>query len=345
MKYLDKDGLQSVVDKISNKFNNLYFNFSQLASVISQIKNTYIPKEIVYCDDVDTTLEPFIKTILVINGYAEDCVIHTVVMYENMRKQVAYFCMSDRIFTRFYQDMWSDWTEIPTNIKINGVSVSNSTNFLTTTFSKCTTNISTQVKEFTLNNFVLTEGSTFLVNFTKGNNFRGLCQAKVKYSGGNVTKNICLNGTTGGSYSLSTEYESTSDYKHGIMFGAGVYEFIYINDHLNFTGANYISAADGKEPYILVEPISGGAQITYTLTNNTHTVFDLVKVSTNPPRSLSVNSNGDCSFEFTTGNLDLTFTYPSVWKWSNGNVPRIKGNKKYHVSVKNNCAVIAEFAI
>ena len=336
MKYLDKDGLQSVVDKISNKFNNLYFNFSQLASAISQIKNTYIPKEIVQCDDVDTTLEPFVKTVLEINGNYEDCVIHTVVMYENVRKQVAYFCTNDRIFTRYYQDMWYDWTEIPTNIKINGVSVSDNRNFLTTTFSKCTTDISTQVKNFTLNNFVLTEGSTFLVNFTNGNNFMGSCQAKVSYSGGNVTKNICLNGTTGG---------SSTGYKYGIMFGAGVYEFVYMDGFLNFTGVNYINTTDGKEPYILVEATGGGAQIEYTLTNNTHTVFNLVKDTTNPPKSLTVDSNGDCSFEFTTGNLNLMFTYPSAWKWSNGIVPRIKVNKKYHVSVKNNCAVIAEFDI
>ena len=307
--------------------------------------NALMTKEPKNCSisELDTTTEPFVRVSLSIGGYSE-YVVHTMI-YGPFRRQIAYDCMNYKIWTRQYQDLWYDWVPIPTNIKINGVDLSSGANFLTTAFSNCTTNSNEQIKIFTLNNFVLTEGSVFLVNFTNGNNFMGSCQAKVSYSGGNVTKNICLNGTTGGSYTLTTGMQSTDDYKYGIIFGAGVYEFVYLNGSLNFTGVNYINTTDGKEPYILVEPIGGGAQIRYTLTNNTHTVFNLVKDTTNSPKSLFVNSNGDCSFEFTTGNLDLTFTYPSVWKWSNGNVPRIQVNKKYHVSVKNNCAVIAEFDI
>ena len=49
------------------------------------------------------------------------------------------------------------------------------------------------------------------------------------------------------------------------------------------------------------------------------------------------------SFEFNSGSTPTVFTYPSAWKWANGNTPTIKANKTYHVSVVNNCAVIAEF--
>ena len=51
----------------------------------------------------------------------------------------------------------------------------------------------------------------------------------------------------------------------------------------------------------------------------------------------------DYSFEFTAGTIKPAVTFPSAWKWANGTAPTINTNKTYHVSVVNNCAVIAEF--
>ena len=60
--------------------------------------------------------------------------------------------------------------------------------------------------------------------------------------------------------------------------------------------------------------------------------------------SYSNHFKKEYSFEFISSGNGTTFTYPTSWKWANGNLPVIEPNKTYHISVVNECAVIVSFS-
>ena len=281
-------------------------------------------------EDVDTTTIPFTC------GYDNklgNCYIHTITYGggETFKKQFAHQLQSESIYTRtFDSDVWSDWIEI-----------TSPSYFTIRNYFTCSTSATTAKKTIsspgnrTLSS--LNEGDRIWVNFSKGNSYMGKCTAKIL----NIANiDLCLNGQSGNSNDINT-------YTCGIKFNPGVYELIYLKDSsgtakLHFTGNNYIDYTVSeyrKNPYINVVATATAAQLNYTLASNIHTVFDIKNATI-----LNVSCNGDCSFEFETGENTLTFGTPNTWKWANGVSPIIKTGKKYHVSVVNNCAVIVEFS-
>jgi hypothetical protein len=200
----------------------------------------------------------------------------------------------------------------------------------------CSTGAGTAAKVISIPNMTFGPDARIWIEFTNGNTYPGALTASVTHADG--TTNISFNfyGCTG---QQPTGSGNAIHYK-GIIFPAGVYEFVYYNSNLCFTG-NYVSE---KKPYISVgSSIASANTPTIALNHTLHTVVNLSN-----PRALTFTVSDssmvhDYSFEFTSGTTKPTVTFPSTWKWANGTAPTISANKTYHVSVVNNCAVIAEF--
>ena len=225
---------------------------------------------------------------------------------------------------------------------INGNSIFGSTDISLSNYTTCSTSSSTLIKEIQLPNVKLVEGTRIWVNFTNGNYASGELKCKCTNIAGTTTCQICLNGTSG------VDNSTTDPIIYAVMFDPGVYELIFIGGHFHFTGSMFVdyksnSIPNPKKPYIkLTTESSTSSRFDFTYDNITPDVH--TSIDTNMIRSLRVNSIVDCSFDFMSG-TGLTFIYPSSWRWANGIAPYIKPNKRYHVSVKNLCAVIAEFDV
>lgn len=205
-------------------------------------------------------------------------------------------------------------------------------------YGTCSSLASASTKVVDLCNIILDEGSRVWINFTNGNT----------YTGEQVTMSI----TTANGSSVSTVLDfynfiggesggtSLSGYTAGISMLPGVYEFIYLDSKLKYTG-NYVA---DRAPEILVKSaITGtGAAITFELVKNMHTVFNIGT----KPRALELtipSTSETYSCEFTTGAASMTFRYPSTLKWVNGILPTLEMSTTYHLSIVNNCAAIVAF--
>ena len=200
----------------------------------------------------------------------------------------------------------------------------------------CSTEANTRPKVINIPNMVFGPDARIWIEFTNGNTYPGVLAANVTHINGTTQTALDFYGCTG---QQPTGSGNTIHYK-SIVFPAGVYEFVYYNSRLCFTG-NYVS---DKKPYIVVgSSVASANTPTIALNHTLHTVVNLSN-----PRALTFTVNDssmvhDYSFEFRSGTARPTVTFPSAWKWANGTTPTINANKTYHVSVVNNCAVIAEF--
>lgn len=213
-----------------------------------------------------------------------------------------------------------------TNIKtINGKTLLGSGNILTNdNIFTCNTSPEIQQKITNIPNDFFVDGRTFWLDFKNGSRNNGV--VVINSSDRNFSCDLKLKGVSGGSNNGIT---TTS-----ICVYPGIYELLCYNGFFIFTGSYYTTY---PEPYILVT--AKQSSISYVLVDNTNVVF-----SGTPLESLTIDnaSVSDCSFEFVSYGNAPTLTCPSTWKWANG-IPRIVGNKRYQVSVKNYCAIIAEF--
>lgn len=200
----------------------------------------------------------------------------------------------------------------------------------------CSTAAGTVPKVINIPNMTLGPDARIWIEFTNGNTYPGMLGANVTHINGTTQTVLNFYGCTG---QQPTGSGNTIHYK-SIVFPAGVYEFVYYNSSLCFTG-NYVSE---KKPYIVVgSSVASANTPTIALNHTLHTVVNLSN-----PRALKFTVSDssmvhDYSFEFTAGTIKPAVTFPSAWKWANGIAPTINTNKTYHVSVVNNCAVIAEF--
>ena len=220
-------------------------------------------------------------------------------------------------------------------------------------YAECTTESNVATKIIDISNASLYSGLKLLINFTKGNDYNGAFSLKIKHLGGTDTKYAKFYGTNGsssGSITITHNDRNITSvtYTTCVKFRPGIYEFIYDGTDFIFTGA----CTSNEKPYIHIttsQPTSASYAYYINLVNGVHNVisttlknvpFIIANGYTNNNSNIDLK---DCSFEFTVGENNISFTYPTSWKWANGVAPVIKPNKTYHVSVKNGCAVIAEF--
>ena len=200
----------------------------------------------------------------------------------------------------------------------------------------CSTESNTVPKVINIPNMTLGPDARIWIEFTNGNTYLGSLAASVTHINGTTQTLLNFYGCTG---QQPTGSGNAIHYK-SIVIPAGVYEFVYYNANLYFTG-NYVSE---KKPYIVVgSSVASANTPTIALNHTLHTVVNLSN-----PRALTFTVSDssmvhDYSFEFKAGTTKPTVTFPSAWKWANGTAPTINASKTYHVSVVNNCAVIAEF--
>ena len=225
-------------------------------------------------------------------------------------------------------------TTLETPRTINRMTFNGSANV--SNYVVCSTEANTIPKVINIPNMVFDPDARIWIEFTNGNTYSGVLDANVTHINGTTQTALNFYGCTG---QQPTGSGNTIHYK-SIVFPAGVYEFVYYNSSLCFTG-NYVS---DKKPYIVVgSSVASANTPTIALNHTLHTVVDL-----NNPRAITFTVDDssmvhDYSFEFRSGTARPTVTFPPTWKWANGTEPVLSANKTYHVSVVNNCAVIAEF--
>lgn len=225
-------------------------------------------------------------------------------------------------------------TTLETPRTINRMTFNGSANV--SNYVVCSTAANTAAKVISIPNMVFGPDARIWIEFTNGNTYPGTLGAEVTHINGTTQTVLNFYGCTG---QQPTGSGNAIHYK-SIVFPAGVYEFVYYNFQLCFTG-NYVSE---KKPYIVVgSSVASANTPTIALDHTLHTVVNLSN-----PRALTFTVSDstmvhDYSFEFRTGTIKPTVTFPSTWKWANGTAPTINASKTYHVSVVNNCAVIAEF--
>ena len=212
----------------------------------------------------------------------------------------------------------------PTLKTINGKTLLGSGNILTNdNIFTCNTSPEIQQKITNIPNDFFADGRTFWLYFRNGSRNNGI--VVINNSDSTFSCDLKLKGVLGGVNNGITT---------SICVYPGIYELLCYNGFFIFTGSYYTTY---PEPYILVT--TQQSSISYVLVDNTNVVF-----SGTPLESLTIDnaSVSNCSFEFVSYGNAPTLTCPSTWTWANG-IPRIVGNKRYQVSVKNNCAIIAEF--
>ena len=250
---------------------------------------------------------------------------------------------------------WNGKTDI--NLKtINGQSLLGNEDIRTNIYCTCDSASNLITKTINISNVSLMDGMHIWINFKNGHDEfveSGdiAIKSNITHAGGTLENvPILFKGINGGF--VNPPQNGYKGYYYQPLFGSGIYEFILCGPNteiptwtLNFTGSH----TSIKEPFIYMKTS------TITLSNITNIYSVLregihVKLEDTILNQLSVVSDtglykSDCSFEFTTGTTAPTLTVPSAWKWANGIVPHITAYKRYHVSVKNNCAVIAEFDV
>lgn len=194
---------------------------------------------------------------------------------------------------------------------INGISFNGSADI--TNYGTCSTAASTAAKTVNITGFSLVAGARVSVNFTSGN------------TAGSMTLNVSNTGAK------SVVYRGNANTP---TLDAGTYDFIY-------TGSQWELLTSKANNRFTIER----ASINAAAQPNTFIRFyySTGVASLNVSSTTTANPLYEYAFSFNSGSTATTFTYPSTWKWANGNIPSIKANKTYHVSVIDNCAVIAEF--
>lgn len=194
---------------------------------------------------------------------------------------------------------------------INGVSFNGSANI--TNYGTCSTAAATIAKTTSITGFNLVTGARISVNFTNGS------------TSASMTLNVSSTGAKSVVYRGNTNTPTLD---------AGTYDFIY-------TGSQWeLLSTKGINKFT----INRAAYTGVVYPDSFIRFYYSTGVTTLNVSSTTMSSAfAEYSFEFNSGSTPTVFTYPSTWKWANGTAPTINANKTYHVSVVNNCAVIAEF--
>lgn len=180
-------------------------------------------------------------------------------------------------------------------------------------YGTCSTAAATIAKTISITGFNLVTGARVSVNFTNGN------------TAASMTLNVSSTGAKSVVYRGSTNTPTLD---------AGTYDFIYTGSQwelLSTKGINKFTINRASYTGVVYPDsfirfyYSTGVTTLNVSSTTTTSAFDVY------------------SFEFNSGNTPTVFTYPSSWKWAKGSIPTINANKTYHVSVVNNCAIIAEF--
>ena len=259
---------------------------------------------------------------------------------------------------------WNGKTDI--NLKtINGQSLLGNEDIRTNIYCTCdsASNLITKtinISNVSLMDVSLMDGMHIWINFKNGHDEFVISgdiaiKSNITLADGTLENvPILFKGISGGSTNGSTNLANiyNNEYYYQPIFGSGIYEFILCAPNteittwtLNFTGSH----KSIKEPFIYMKTnkitIRNITNIYPVLREGIHVKYDYSITGTFTVVSDTGLYKSDCSFEFTTGTTAPTLICPSAWKWANGIVPHITANKRYHVSVKNNCAVIAEFDV
>lgn len=352
---------------IANSYSSS-FKLKYIAPVIENYlegKPIYIYKVISrdpYDDDVitDAILLP---TYVVQNGYEFHIHVYTTSIDTNPNLDMVY---GNYIIN--YNDLYDDanatlgmygyineFADVDNLKTINGQSLLGNEDIRTNIYCTCDSASNLITKTINISNVSLMDGMHIWINFKNGHDEfveSGdiAIKSNITHAGGTLENvPILFKGISGGSTNLANIYNG---YYYQPIFGSGIYEFILCAPNteittwtLNFTGSH----TSIKEPFIYMKTsritLSNITNIYSVLREGIHVKFDdtiLYQLSVVSDTGLY---KSDCSFEFTTGTTAPTLICPSAWKWANGIVPHITANKRYHVSVKNNCAVIAEFDV
>ena len=194
---------------------------------------------------------------------------------------------------------------------INGVYFNGSSSI--TNYTTCRTAAATAAKTASLPGLTLTTGARVSINFTNGN------------TAASMTLNVASTGDKTVKYRRSN---NTPYLSHG------TYDFIYTGSEWELLSTKGISK--------FTVNVASYTGVVYP--DSFIRFYYSTGVTTLNVSSTAMTSEfAEYSFEFNSGSTPTVFTYPSAWKWANGTAPTINANKTYHVSVVNNCAVIAEF--
>lgn len=195
---------------------------------------------------------------------------------------------------------------------INGVSFNGSSNI--TNYTTCSTAAATIAKTASLTGLTtLTTGTRVSINFTNGN----------------TAASMTLNVSSTGAKTVNYRGGSITPY-----LSSGTYDFIY-------TGSAWeLLSTKGIHKFTM-----NSASYTGVVYPDSFIRFyySTGVTTLNISSTTMASEFAEYSFEFNSGSTPTVFTYPSTWKWANGTAPTINSDKIYHVSVVNNCAVIAEF--
>lgn len=211
-----------------------------------------------------------------------------------------------------YESFYAKKAEVlQTSRTINGVYFNGSSSI--TNYTTCSTAADTAAKTASLPGLTLTTGARVSINFTNGN----------------TAASMTLNVSSTGAKTVNYRGGSITPY-----LSSGTYDFIY-------TGSAWeLLSTKGIHKFTM-----NSASYTGVVYPDSFIRFYYsTGVTTLNVSSTTMSSAfAEYSFEFNSGSTPTVFTYPSAWKWANGTAPTINANKTYHVSVINNCAVIAEF--
>lgn len=179
----------------------------------------------------------------------------------------------------------------------------------------CTTEADNAEKAITYVRSLLNPGEEINIVFPKGNTATG--NIRISINGGTP-----IRVQKGGRQLTGRQINWLTD---------KIYKFVF--------DGSYLQLEEYKPKYKIVlgnsHNLSLAPGIFYQFTGTAITTLNV--------SSTSNYVNEEISFEFNSGSTPTVFTYPLAWKWANGTAPTINANKTYHVSVVNNCAVIAEF--
>ena len=200
---------------------------------------------------------------------------------------------------------------LQTSRTINGVYFNGSSSI--TNYTTCRTAADTAAKTASLPGLTLTTGARVSINFTNAN----------------TATSMTLNINSTGAKSVIYRGSANTPY-----LSRGTYDFIY-------TGSEWeLLSTKGINKFTINRAVYTGVVYPDSFIR----FYYSTGVTTLNVSSTAMTSEfAEYSFEFNSGSTPTVFTYPSTWKWANGTAPTINASKTYHVSVVNNCAVIAEF--
>ena len=215
-------------------------------------------------------------------------------------------------YTGNYYDLEGDWDQGGSSVDaaIDGIAFDGTTDI--TRFATCTTAANTAAKTATIEGFKVATGA----------------RISLYMQNGHTTPTMTLNINSLGA---KTVFYGGQSYLPAL--GVGTYDFVY--------------TSGGTWDLVTNKPTSirtiGGTTASGALQTNQFFRFTNSLTSLNVAATPTNVPNAEYSCEFTAASSGCAFTYPSAWKWANGTAPTINASKTYHVSVVNNCAVIAEF--